>query len=70
MTIKLYGSPSPSSTYTRVVAMIAKERNIPYEFIPVDLQKGDNKKPAYLEHHPFGQVPYITVRHLSLSPSL
>jgi len=39
--------------------MIAKERNIPYEFIPVDLQKGDNKQPAYLEHHPFGQVPYI-----------
>jgi len=48
--------------------MIAKERNIPYEFIPVDLQKGDNKQPAYLEHHPFGQVPYITVRHFSPSP--
>ena len=47
--------------------MVAKERNIPYEFIPVDLQKGDNKQPAYLEHHPFGQVPYITVRHLSPS---
>jgi len=68
MAFKLYGSTSPSSTYTRLVAMIAKERNIPYEFIPVDLQKGDHKQPAYLEHHPFGQVPYITVRHLSPFP--
>lgn len=64
MGFKLYGSPSPLSTYTRLVAMIAKERNIPYEFIPVDLQKGDNKQLACLEHHPFGQVPYIIVRHL------
>jgi glutathione S-transferase len=67
MAFKLYGSPSSSSTYTRVVAMIAKERNIPYEFIPVDLKKGENKQPAHLEHHPFGQVPYITVRRLSQS---
>jgi glutathione S-transferase len=57
---KLYGIPP--STYTRIVALIAKERNIPYEFVPVNLQKGEHKQEAYLAHHPFGQVPYITVR--------
>ena len=62
---KLYGTPP--STYTRIVALIAKERNIPYEFVPVDLQTGEQKQAAYLAHHPFGQVPYITVRR---APSL
>ena len=63
MSFKLYGSPF--STYTRVVAIVAKERNIPYEFIRINLQEGDHKQPAYLAHHPFGQVPYITVRRHS-----
>jgi len=58
------------STCTRTVAIIAKERNIPYEFIRINLQGGDHKQPAYLAHHPFGQVPYITVRLLSSPPYL
>ena len=67
MSFKLHGSPF--STCTRTVAFIpAKERNIPYEFIHVDLKKGDHKQPAYLEYHPFGQVPYISMRCLSSSP--
>jgi len=56
--IQLYGIPP--STYTRIVALIAKERNIPYEFVPVNLVTGEQKQPAHLAHHPFGQVPYIT----------
>ena len=44
------------------MAVIAKERNIPYEWIAVDLSKGEHKQPAHLAHHPFGQVPYIVVR--------
>ena len=60
MSFKLYGYPD--STYTRAAAIVAKERNIPYEFIRIDLQGGDHKQPAYLVHHPFGQVPYISVR--------
>ncbi|KAN0132163.1 glutathione S-transferase [Lactarius tabidus] len=47
------------STYTNSVALIAKERNIPYTFVPVDLPKGEQKQASYLEHHPFGQVPYV-----------
>ena len=64
-TIKLYGFPR--SSCTRRVAIIAKERNIPYTYIPVDLTKGEQKHASYCEHQPFGQVPYITVR---LAPNL
>ncbi|KAI0249087.1 glutathione S-transferase [Lactifluus subvellereus] len=57
MSFKLHGFPR--STCTRRVAHIARERNIPYEVIPVDPSKGEHKQPAHLQHQPFGQVPYI-----------
>ena len=49
------------STCTRRVALIAKERNIPYEVVVVDFSKGEHKQPGYLQRQPFGQVPYIRV---------
>ncbi|KAG2142275.1 glutathione S-transferase [Suillus bovinus] len=55
--VKLYGFPL--STCTRLVALICKEKNIPYEFIQVDLVKGEQKASSYTAIHPFGQVPYI-----------
>jgi len=58
MAFKLHGHPR--SVCTRRVALVAKERNIPYEFVPIDLATGEHKRPAHLEHQPFGQVPYIT----------
>jgi glutathione S-transferase len=50
------------STCTRRVALIAKERNIPYELVTINFATGENKQPAHVEHQPFGQVPYIVVR--------
>ena len=70
MAFKLYGIPE--STYTRIVALIAKERNIPYEFVPVDLLTGEHKRPTYLAHHPFGKsptYPYV-VRLPSVYPAV
>ena len=67
MAFKLHGASF--STCTRRVALIAKERNIPYELISVDVKVAEHKQPAHLEHQPFGQIPYITVRHLSFSLS-
>jgi glutathione S-transferase len=61
MAFKLHGAPP--STYTRIVALIAKERNIPYEFVPINFRTSEQKQPTYLEHQPFGQVPYISVRY-------
>jgi hypothetical protein len=44
------------STCTRRVALIAKELNVPYEL----------KQPPHLQHQPFGQIPYISVRRFAL----
>jgi len=60
MAFKLHGVSQ--STCTRRVALIAKERNLQYEVIPVDFKVAENKQPPHLKHQPFGQVPYITVR--------
>ncbi|OCB86175.1 glutathione S-transferase [Sanghuangporus baumii] len=57
MTVKLYGSPS--STCTRRVATVLKEKNVPYELIPIDLGKGEHKKPEFTSLQPFGQVPVL-----------
>ncbi|KAH9961832.1 glutathione S-transferase-like protein [Russula dissimulans] len=58
MAFKLYGNPRTPST--RRVALIAKERNIPYESVLVDFATYEHKQPSHLAHQPFGQVPYIT----------
>lgn len=49
------------STCTRRVALIAKERNVPYEVIAIDMKAAEHKQPPHLQHQPFGQIPYITV---------
>lgn len=65
MVLKLYGFPL--STKTRSVAQICKEKEIPYELIPVDLRTGAHKLPEHIARQPFGQVPVI-VRTLCLGP--
>lgn len=57
MVLKIYGFPT--STCTRRVGVICEELNIPYEVVVVNLPKGEQKLPAYLEHQPFGLVPYV-----------
>ena len=59
----------PTSTCTRRVAVVLKEKNIPYEFVTVDLTKGEQKDGQYLAtKQPFGQVPVLQVRYsLALS---
>ncbi|KAJ2928734.1 hypothetical protein H1R20_g8379, partial [Candolleomyces eurysporus] len=67
MVLKLYGWPK--STCTQRVAMVLHEKNVPFEFVMVDLFKGESKTPQYLEHQPFGQVPYIDDEGLILYES-
>jgi glutathione S-transferase len=55
--LKLYGFSS--SAHTRLVALVCKEKNIPYELIIVDFAKGENKQPAFTAIQPFKSVPYI-----------
>ena len=57
MVVKLYGAPK--STCTRRVAVVLKEKNVPYELVPVDMASGAHKSAAFLAKQPFGQVPYL-----------
>ena len=49
----------PTSTCTRRVATILKEKKIPYEMRALDFSKAQHKAPEFLAVQPFGQVPYI-----------
>jgi glutathione S-transferase len=55
--IKLYDFLS-SPNCQRVKVVLA-EKNLPYETVPVDLKKGEQKKPEYLKLNPYGKVPVI-----------
>jgi glutathione S-transferase len=57
MVLKLYGSSQ--STCTRRVAAVLHEKKVPFQFVAVDLMKGEHKAPSFLAKQPFGQVPYI-----------
>ncbi|KAF8626925.1 hypothetical protein AX17_006426 [Amanita inopinata Kibby_2008] len=57
MVLKLVGSSV--STCTKRVATVLREKNVPFEFVEIDLMKGEHKSAAFMEKQPFGQVPYI-----------
>lgn len=59
MVLKLYGSPLTTSVSVRLVAFVLLEKRVPFELVPIDLFKMEQKSPEYLEKQPFGQVPYI-----------
>jgi len=55
--IKLYDlKTSPNCQRVKVVL---EEKKLPYETIPVDLKKGEQKKPEFLKLNPYGKVPVI-----------
>jgi hypothetical protein len=57
MVLKLFGYPR--TTCTPQVAIVLVEKKVPFEFVSIDLTKGQHKAPEYLAHQPFGQLPYI-----------
>lgn len=54
-TVTIYGMKM--STCTRRLMATLEEKNVPYEVVTVDLQKGEHKQPAHLARQPFGQIP-------------
>ena len=55
--IKLYDFPS-SPNCQRVIVVL-EEKKLPYEKVPVDLKKMDQKKPDFLKLNPYGKVPVV-----------
>jgi len=55
--IKLYDFKS-SPNCQRVKVVLA-EKNLPYDIVPIDLRKGEQKTPEYLKLNPYGKVPVL-----------
>jgi glutathione S-transferase len=55
--IKLYGNEISGNSYK--VRLMLSLLNLEYEWITVDLMKGEHKSPEYLAMNPFGQVPLL-----------
>jgi glutathione S-transferase len=55
--IKLYGHELSGNSYK--VRLFLELLNLNYEWIKVDLMKGEHKSPDYLTLNPFGQVPLL-----------
>jgi glutathione S-transferase len=55
--IKLYDFKS--SPNCQRVKVVLEEKKLPYETIPVDLRKKEQKTPEYLKINPYGKVPSL-----------
>lgn len=55
--IKLYGHELSGNSYK--VRLFLELLNLNYEWIKVDLMKGEHKSPDFLALNPFGQVPLL-----------
>lgn len=55
--IKLYGHELSGNSYK--ARLFLELLNLDYEWIKVDLMKGEHKAPEYLALNPFGQVPLL-----------
>ncbi|KAG2697387.1 hypothetical protein I3843_07G102100 [Carya illinoinensis] len=53
--IRVHGSPF-STASARVLATLY-EKEVEFEFVPVDMRAGEHKKESFLSINPFGQVP-------------
>jgi glutathione S-transferase len=55
--MKVYGHPA--STCTRKVLTTLAEKNHPFEFVTIDIMKGQGHAPEHLARQPWGQVPVL-----------
>ncbi|XP_006342558.1 glutathione S-transferase-like [Solanum tuberosum] len=65
--VKVYG-PTLSTAVSRVLACLL-EKNVQFQLIPVNMAKGEHKKPDYLKIQPFGQVPAYQDEDITLFES-
>ncbi|KAI7983505.1 hypothetical protein LOK49_LG15G00252 [Camellia lanceoleosa] len=66
-TMKVHGSVM-STAAQRVFACL-NEKELEFEFVPVDMRSGEHKQPHFLSLNPFGQVPALQDGDLTLFES-
>lgn len=54
--IDLYSWPTPNG---RKVSLMLEETRLPYRLFPIDLSKGEQHSPQYLQINPNGKIPAI-----------
>jgi glutathione S-transferase len=67
--VKLYGTTNKRSFNTLKIRAALAEAGQDYEYIPVDLDKDENKTPAFLALNPHGKVPTLLDGDFSLPES-
>ena len=55
--LRLYGAPL--SGHAHRAQLLLSLLDLPYEYRPVDLAKGEQRTPAFLALNPFGTVPVL-----------
>ena len=55
--LKLFGSTNPRSFNTLKIRFALAEIGADYEFVPVDVGKGEGRKPEFLSVNPHGKIP-------------
>lgn len=63
--IKLYGHELSGNSYK--VRLFLEILQLEYEWVKVDLMKGEHKSPEYLTINPFGQVPLLVDGDIQLA---
>ncbi|MGK7932371.1 MAG: glutathione S-transferase family protein [Microcystaceae cyanobacterium] len=63
--IKLYGHELSGNSYK--VRLFLELLQLEYEWVRVDLMKGEHKSPEYLTLNPFGQVPLLIDGEIKLA---
>ena len=63
--ITLYGHEISGNSYK--ARLLLSLLNLEYEWVRVDLMKGEHKSPEYLAKNPFGQVPFLVDGDIQLA---
>lgn len=57
--LKLYGHPNYTSPNSLKLRVALAEAGAQYEYVPVDLAKGEQRRPEFLAINPHGKIPVL-----------
>jgi len=55
--VKIFGDIRSGNCYK--LALLCRQLNIPFEWVPVDVLSGETRKPGFLEKNPNGRIPVV-----------